>query len=151
MKPHLYFFHPGEFNRGGEWFSAMSPRLLVLLDTLRLRWERPIRISRHPRAVGRHDGDSESQHNYDIWDEVRAVDVIPDGLKTKDDAYAFFMLAADVGFTGIGFYPDWSPSPGFHLDVRHDRRPGFPATWGRVGTEGMITDVSLNDALEVMG
>lgn len=149
--PYLYHFSPGEFTRAGaEWFSAMSPRLLVMLDLLRFRWGRPIHISKHPRAVGRHDGESDSQHNFDKWGEVRAVDVQPANIHNRDDAYRFYLMAVELGFTGIGFYPQWALTPGFHLDVREPRRPGYPATWGVIAREGRTIQVSVNDALEAL-
>lgn len=75
---------------------------------------------------------------------------MPDGIVDFNSAYAFYMLAVDTGFTGIGFYPDWNPKPGFHIDVRHDGKPGVPVTWGYVGTGTNKTRVSMNEALEVL-
>jgi len=151
MIPKLYHFQPWEFIRGQEsWISRMDHRLLVMLDLLRYRWGKRISISGHPAAVGRYKGSSLSQHNVEHWGTVRAVDIMPDGLETHEDVYAFFLLATEIGFTGIGFYPDWKPTPGFHVDVRYDIKPGFPTTWGYIGTAENITKVSLNEALEVM-
>lgn len=148
---HLYYFKPEEFTRGGEaWFPDMSPRLLVLLDLLRFRWGKPIRVSKDSGAVGRFLGDNMSQHNITKWGEVRAVDILPDGVTNHDSAYAFFMLAIECGFTGIGLYLDWASGVGFHLDVRTDKQPGYPSTWGRVQGAAGSRYVSLNDALEDM-
>jgi uncharacterized protein YcbK (DUF882 family) len=49
-----------------------------------------------------------------MWGEVRAVDVMFTGV-TLEKVY---QIAKEVGFTGIGAYPDWKPSQGMHLDVR---------------------------------
>jgi hypothetical protein len=152
MIPHLYYFTKGEFVRGEDWSLMMSHRLLICLDILRHRWGKTISISAADGAIGRRMGGQDlSQHNVDVWGEVRAVDVMPAGIVTDADAYAFYVLAVECGFTGIGFYPSWQPNPGFHLDVRQDRHPGSPATWGGVlGDEGKQVWVSLNQALEAL-
>lgn len=151
--PDLRFFSPGEFHRGGtDWLPLMSPRLLVLIDTFRLCYGAPCAISPHPRALGRRDGsgpdDSFSQHNIDRWSEVRAVDLIPRGMSTRTKAEEAHRLAAYLGFTGIGIYPDWQPAPGIHLDVRVDEAPRSPALWGGiVDQDGQQVYVGLEQAL----
>lgn len=132
----LRYFKPDEF-RG--WWDQMDPALLVLLDRLRARLAPltpdaggvPISISPHPRAIGRHDGpDGDSQHNIDRWGEVRAIDVMPHiGRQYRRNVVG---IAIDVGFTGVGVYPDWEPRWGLHLDTRQDRKPGDPATWSGI-------------------
>ena len=146
----LYHFKPPEFNRGGtNWYSDMSPRLLVLLDVYRTMWGLPVSISGHNKAVGRCLGrDNTTQHNIERWGEVRAVDCFPSGMEPTSVADAV-QLADEIGFTGIGLYPQWRNNkgevqPGLHLDVRSDRRPGDPATWGYLNGEW----VSINDAIE---
>lgn len=152
MIPHLHYFVEGEFNRGEDWSLMMSPRLLVMLDVLRHRWGKIIDISPAEGSLGRRmGGQNLSQHNVDCWGEVRAADVMPHGIITDADAYAFYVCASETGFTGIGFYPSWKPKPGFHLDIRTDRSPGVPATWGGVlNDEGRQAYVSLNEAMERM-
>lgn len=151
MTPKLYYFSNWEFHRNREqWIDRVDRRLLVMLDLLRFKWGKPINVSSHPDAVGRYKGSSLSQHNIAQWGNVRAVDIIPNGIRTYDDAYSFYMLAIELGFTGVGFYPDWEPSPGFHVDVRYDVQPGYPVTWGYVGKAPDITRVSVGDALDVM-
>ena len=146
----LHYFHSDEFINGDRnWLRDCSPSLLVRLDVLRHMWGKPIRISAAPGAIGRMAGDSQSQHNFERWGIVRAIDVMPAGIGTPEAANGFYLLAVDVGFTGIGWYPDWKPAPGFHLDVRSDHEPGAPATWGGVKNDlGQQVYVSLNDALE---
>lgn len=153
--PDLRYFHKSEF---GAWWNRMSPRLLVLLDSLRHQWGQPIRISPADGALGRHARDGLTQHNIDKWGEVRAADIFPDGVATMDEAERFYALAKRVGFTGIGVYPDARPSAMFHLDVRVDANPGQPATWGAlrrmVASPAEQDDwryVSLDEALREVG
>ena len=144
----LYFFSRDEF-RG--WFDQMDPRLLFLLDSLRHQWGQPIRISQADGAIGRHMGEGLSQHNADKWGMVRAVDVYVDGVTNEQQAREFVDLAEQVGFTGIGVYPDWAQGIGFHLDVRVDAIPGKPAKWGAVNNEvGQQRYVVMSQALEAI-
>ena len=126
----------------------MDTRLLVLLDSLRHQWGAAIMISPATGSLGRSLGNSLSQHNIDKWGQVRAADVFVEGVNSIPTAAAFIDLATDVGFTGIGIYPDWEPSIGFHLDTRVDARPGRPAKWGGVRTMQGQRYVTLSDALE---
>ena len=154
-QPYLYYFEPGEFR---EWYRSMSPRLMVMLDVLRHQWGQPIEVSGADGALGRNMGGSLSQHNIDKWGDVRAVDVFPHGVATMDQAERFWLAARSVGFTGIGVYPDAMPSVMFHLDVRIDRAPGNPSSWG--GLRRMISKpaedddwryVSLEEAMREVG
>lgn len=123
----MQHFKPEEFQ---GYFDKLSPDLKVKLDNLREVWNKKIYISVAPGAVGRHLGPTNaSRHNVDRWKEVQAVDVMPDGLENVSDAFMFYDMARKVGFTGIGFYPQWKPLPGFHLDVREAKF----ASWGRLG------------------
>lgn len=62
----------------------------------------------------------------------KAADLMVAGM-TMNEIYA---TAKDLGFTGIGLYPDWEdkstgiPVYGVHVDVRDERDPGDPAVWG---------------------
>jgi len=143
----LHYFKPEEFH---GWYDKMSPELLVKLDILRHQWGRPIDISKASGAVGRNDN-SQSQHNFSAWGEVRAVDIFPVGVISEDDADIFVTCATDCGFTGIGVYPHWSGGIGFHVDVRKDKKIGYPATWGAVNTEiGRQRYVAMSEALEAI-
>jgi len=143
----LHYFSPEEFH---GWYDKMSPELLVKLDILRHQWGRPIRISPAQGAVGREDN-SQSQHNFNRWGEVRAVDCYPEGLITEDDAERVVIAATDCGFGGIGIYPHWSGGIGLHVDVRPDKAMGYPATWGGVNTEtGRQRYVAMSEALRVI-
>lgn len=144
----LRYFSPDEFR---DWFTSMSPRLLFLQDSLRHQLGAAITVSPHPRALGRENGpDDTSQHNIDRWGEVRANDVFVDGVTCRNTANRVIGVAMRTGFTGIGFYPDWDPSPGFHFDVRVSERPGEPALWGMVDDGEGQYQVSLETALERM-
>ena len=143
----LWFFSRSEFYRNDtDWFPYIDPRLLVLLDSLRCIIKSPIAISPHPRAVGRNDGDSSSMHNIDKHGRVFAVDTLPAQSYKHKYISTYVRLAKELGFTGIGVYPDWTPRPGLHLDTRTDRDVGNPATWGYVDGEF----VSIDKALEVI-
>jgi len=142
----LNHFGIKEFSRNGvDWFRYMDPRLLVMLDTWRFYTDTPIYVSGSPQAVGRNLGeDSPSQHNVDYHGIVRAVDVLPEGTENNEQVINLLSAAKQLGFTGIGFYPQWSPRPGFHVDTRVTDHPSDPATWGYVDGEY----ISLERALE---
>lgn len=124
----LEYFHPDEFQ---GWYDKLSPKLLVLLDLFRYRLGVPVNVSRHPSSIGR-DGGCSSQHCWEQFGEVRAIDLLPTGLVTQPDAIRMRRVAIDCGFTGIGIYPHWMPSAGFHVDVRDAVKMGQPATWGAI-------------------
>lgn len=134
-QPRLEHFNADEFR---EWWPNMSPRLLILLDVLRFQLRRPVIISPHPNALGRKLGLlMDSEHNVERWGEVLAVDCFVSGAKTKADAILIYKTAKDIGFTGIGVYPEWRLGNGkicvgFHLGVRANRPMGDPAKWGYV-------------------
>jgi len=128
----LYHFEHAEFIRAGrDWWLDMDQGLLVKLDVLRKLWGKPIHLSKNGKAIGRLGGRGDlSQHNLNKWGAVRAVDCYPDGLETEDDVRRFLSLARHVGFTGYGAYHGIPRGIMVHLDVRHDRQPDDPATWG---------------------
>jgi len=143
----LHYFKPNEFH---GWYDKMSVELLVKLDILRHQWGRPIHISPAAGAVGR-DDNSQSQHNFSRWGEVRAVDIYPEGLISEDDAEIAVIAATDCGFTGIGIYPHWANGIGLHVDVRSEKTIGYPATWGAVNNElGAQKYVTLSEAMEAI-
>lgn len=145
----LHYFKKEEFERDGyNWFEDMDTRLLVLIDVLRYRFDDTIEISSHPRAIGRHDGDSGSYHNIDKHEKVYAIDLLPKGTKNKTVFEEVLDHAFDLGFTGIGAYPYWDPRPGIHVDTRPDRDPKDPATWGYIKEDNEVKSVSLDEALE---
>lgn len=142
----LNYFKPEEFH---GWYEFCSPKLLVLLDEFRENWGAPVMVSPAKGAVGRKLGnESESQHNFSYYGEVRACDVMPfnmgDDIQQRKKAYR---IAKDIGFTGIGIYPDWKPMPGMHLDVRDDRMAGDPAIWSGFDIDGEQQYFSIYKAL----
>lgn len=132
MKIELKYFSDKEF---GKWADKMSLVLLVLLNALREQTGFRITLSPVKGAIGRNDGENgTSQHNFDKWGEVLAVDFNmehEDGTPlTADEALEVCRKAKRLGFNGIGVYTAWKQGPGFHMDVRDvdDFR-----SWGWVG------------------
>lgn len=126
----LYYIDAADF---GVWWPLMSDALLVGLNTFFRQVEiagGSAWLSDDDGALGRYLGEgSHSQHNVDLWGEVRAADVVVVGIGL-DEAE---QIARDIGvFSGIGLYTDWASGGGIHLDVRADRTPENPATWSRV-------------------
>jgi hypothetical protein len=148
----LDYFSPSEFVTldGTDWADEYSAKLLYKLDTFRCYTGMPFQTSKHPRAMGRNDGDSTSAHNIDRWGYVLAIDGFPEGMTRPSIARRYVELATHLGFTGIGVYPQWEQGPGMHLDVRPDHDPRKPAIWGMVnGANGGQIQVSLEHALQV--
>lgn len=149
-KPDMRHFTASEF---GPYWPLMSPRLLTLLDEFRDRLGYPVLISPAPGGIGRpvigsdgsfneEEAESGTQHNWVKYGEIRAIDVFPQppGGATPEERRRWLKVAQEIGFTGIGIYPDWKPGPGMHLDVREDRQPGRPALWaGLRGPDGRQT------------
>jgi len=135
----LHYFKRSEF-RG--YFDLMDKRLLVLLDTLRHISGTPISVSAHPRAIGRQDGNS--WHNYRKHGHIYAIDVMP-----YDKPKYVLSIAMDLGFTGIGYYPDWNPRAGLHLDTRTNEDPEYPALWGGINVNGVQRYTTLESALSM--
>ena len=132
----LKHFRLSEF---GAALPFLSIGLLQKLAEFRERLGRKVMISPVAGALIRFDKGSESQHTFG-----RAADVmLPDG----PDLQTAFKLAKAVGFTGIGVYPDWSPYPGLHLDIRKLRPGQSIATWAGVKQDGKQEYVSLSEVL----
>lgn len=133
----LTYFSESEF---GGWFENVNPDALKKLDQFRHEWGFPVEVSPHEDAVGRHGGDSTSQHNIDRFGMVNAIDVFPKNsvggyINSQAERKRAFEIAKNVGFTGIGVYTDTSPGNMLHVDVRSDRSVGDPATWSRINGE----------------
>ena len=133
---HIENFESNEFRL---WWPEMSPRLLTMLDVLRYRLGSPISISKAKGSIGRQD-DTDSGHNVSKWDEVLAVDCFVSGVCGREQVWAVVEEATNLGFTGVGIYPEWSNNKGekqcgFHFDVRPTRKMGNPATWGYMNSE----------------
>jgi len=125
----------------GAWFPLMSDQLLSALDEFFYEVERVggiAYVSPASGSLGRYLGDDKhSQHNIDFHGEIRAADIMIEGI-TLDDAYS---IARQLRlFSGIGVYPQWTPAPGLHLDVRETRSPESPALWARI--DGQYVSIS---------
>lgn len=143
----LDYFSPHEF---GQWWPLMSEEQLLALDAYRHLLGAPVRISPHPKAVGRRAGlNNTSKHNVDYWDKVLATDVFPDAPLDE----AFRIARESRLFTGIGVYPHWQKDgkvvPGLHLDTRPDRDPRNPAMWGWYFENDRLIKSGPYDALRV--
>ena len=143
----LHYFKDSEFIRGDrDWLPDMHPRLLVLLDVFRHQWGMPVKISSHPKALGRiMDPERKSDHNFTRNGVVLAADIMPANLFNRISAQSALTVARRCGFTSLGFYPHWQPHPGLHVGVR----PGHPssaAQWGAILIDGVQTYVTLSDS-----
>ena len=98
----LDHFSPSEF-RG--WADRMARDQLFLLDPFRTEWGAPVYISPVKGSLGRHAGESLSQHNYDRWGEVRASDIFPEGIGPENFPKAY-AIADKIGAGGFGIYTD---------------------------------------------
>jgi len=144
-KPKLEYFTASEFRL---WWPLMSNDLLLKLDLFRAAWGRPVHVSPVIGAIGRNDGDGDTgQHNFDMWQEVRAIDVFPEGIDEFGGRERAYQIAKEIGFTGIGLYRDthfkgilWTM---LHVDVRVDEVAGDPAKWSRI--DGAY--LGLNEAI----
>jgi len=141
---------------GEDWYGRMAPEVLQLLEDLRERHGAPIRISPHPRALGRYlDDGSQSDHSVDRWQEVRAADVFPEMPQTPEATRKFLDLCREVGVSAIGVYPHWRNrygryQIGFHVGYRPDRE-GNPALWGLIRHNGTTKTINIYDAVAYAG
>lgn len=104
-----------------EWGSSpwkVSPELVKRMDAVRDASGIPIHIHVAYDPTG-HSPDSRHHitHDRPLAD---AVDFhFAEGMTPLEE----FALLARFHFGGLGWYPDWSPRPGWHVDLRED----FPA------------------------
>lgn len=124
----------------------MSPKLLKTMDKFRELTGSPVFISPVEGGLGRFGGDSHSQHNVDMWGEVKAADMFPTVpannakgwklVETEEERQFIYEKALEAGFTGIGLYTDTiynnQTANMLHGDVREDRTEANPALWSRV-------------------
>jgi hypothetical protein len=146
--PALDYFTAAEFE---PWAQQMDRVTLQRLDKFRRKWGAPVHISPVDGALGRRMAPHRtSMHNITRWGRVFAVDVFPEGLVGAQDMLRAVRLALDVGFRGVGVYPDWRfgrHRGGLHVDSRDvaqrwpDDRP--PALWGRYGADYGPIDAAL--------
>ena len=124
------------------WYPYLHPLLKERLDDYRDERGDSVMISPVDGALGRrldpNNPAYRSRHNIELWKLVMAADVMPlvGGQSIpSEDLEREYEIAREVGFTGIGAYPDWKPHPGLHLDVRDNRQVGYPATWSGLKVE----------------
>lgn len=147
----LRHFEPREF---GLWWPWMDPGLLESLDEFRDRLGRKVMISKAIGALGRRLGESAlSRHNVDRWKRVMAADVmLPEGPDITDptEGRRLVRLAEEAGFGAIGFYPEWRPYPGLHLDVRPKKEDGSLAMWSRIGGKYLALEAAFTNEDETL-
>ena len=141
----LNHFSPFDF---APWFPVMSEKLLINLEKT-ASFLYPLGYTFIISRVGK-DDQSGGQHDVFAFGEVRAIDVniLLDGQPlTKAELRTVYELIRGLGiWSGLGVYPNWNRA-GMHLDVREDRTPQNPATWGDVGYGGDHQYTSVSVAL----
>ena len=112
-------------NEFGDDLERMDPLQLLYIDEFRNRWGASCSV----KDLGRTTGNG--FHNYVKHGAVKATDLRPEGMNSSIDLRRAFDIAVDIGFTGIGLYPEWASGPGIHLDIgeRPGRGRGNPARW----------------------
>ena len=102
------WFAPSEFRFDP---SKVAPELVYALDEIRARADLPIYVH-HAWAL---DGHAEGSYHY----TGQAVDFrFEPGLSTIEE---FLNIVQQPEIGGIGFYPDWKPRLGWHVDLRSSR------------------------------
>lgn len=101
-------FVPEEFQDDPE---RCSPIMILTMNRLRRLSGMPIIIHQCWAA----DGHSERSYHY----TGQAVDFhFAKGMTSLEE---FAAVCAVPDFMGVGFYPFWSPRPGWHVDLRASR------------------------------
>jgi uncharacterized protein YcbK (DUF882 family) len=122
--------------------SKMNPALLLLLDKLRHKIDKPFVIhcgyekSGHSTASRHYSGDAVDFHIADV-PFIESIDKLLKALHEID-----FMGDVCAVYVGLGIYPNWN-TPGFHLDLR-----GYSARWGRLGNEYVAFEKAYKYAKE---
>jgi uncharacterized protein YcbK (DUF882 family) len=141
----LRYFTVKEFR--GQ-LDLIDPKLLEVIDEFRHLWGTTVYVSNSPAAIGRTYG--VGFHNYVKHGSVKAIDLIPAGMKTTADFARAKDLALQAGARGVGLYPKWNQGPGIHIDVGQ-RTHGGIGLWSAYPTgpggkqEYVGIDVALND------
>lgn len=155
-RPVLRYFTPQEF---GPYWPLMNESLLLAIDEFRHRLGYPVGISPAAGAIGRpeigaavvnqEEKNSGSWHNWFTHGQVYAIDLMPrpPGGATVAERNRWDTIAREIGFHGIGIYPDWKPRAGIHLDMRTDRTKDNPARWAGVLINGKQVLVDINRGL----
>lgn len=126
-----------KFFARSEWRkdpNRVDARLIDKLDAVREMAGLPI----HIHVAWDNDGHSPNSYHY----RGEAVDFhFAPGLDHSRE----LEILETVGLGGIGFYPNWSPRPGWHADIRQGRQ----ARWIRVkGVYRFMTPAELAGEVE---
>jgi len=116
----IEFDHPTD----GDTTLLIDNSLVLALDELRAATGCPIIISQAKGSIVRYSPGS--QHDITGGRLSRAADVFILGCTMREVFDAAKTIPA-IG--GIGFYPDWNPWPGYHIDTRPRKTDGTLATW----------------------
>ncbi len=102
---------------GPESGDLIDAAFLVLIVRLRIETGWPMVIHWAVGGAvdvdGAHGHADRSYHRKDMG--CKAVDF---HFKTDASVRLQYYEVSRAGFTGIGFYPEWRPVPGFHVDGR---------------------------------
>ncbi|MGE4298313.1 MAG: hypothetical protein AB7E47_09825 [Desulfovibrionaceae bacterium] len=107
--------------------SRVAPELVLRLDAVREAAGVPL----HVHVAFDRGGHSPASRHYATAERplADAVDFHFDGQADLSPLEEFALLAG-FGFGGMGYYPDWLPRPGWHVDLR----PASPSlVWVRAG------------------
>lgn len=98
-----------------EWVddpSKAAPKLVQLADDIREYVGHPM----HIHVCWAEDGHTDESYHY----TGQAVDVHFGGV--DDMLWLYMVLANFKEIGGLGFYPEWKPKPGWHIDIRRRER-----------------------------
>ena len=128
-------FGPQEWGKDPD---LVDERLVLTMDEVRAQAGVPV-IVHVAWDDGGHSGNS--QH-YD----GKAVDFhFGRGLSLVEE---FALLSSFRAFGGIGFYPDWRPRPGWHVDIRDNAQA---LLWVRLGDQYHYGASAMARALNAYG
>jgi len=102
---------------GQESGDLVDERLVIMLDRLRSESGWPMVI--HWRVGGAVDLDGSHGHSAKSYHLAsRGCKAVDSHFETDAPHRFQYYKVSLVGFTGIGFYPEWRPVPGLHVDLR---------------------------------
>lgn len=108
------------YSKGFKWANPeihkIKKQLFIKLQKVRTQIGRPIKINRI----------TEGKSKYPTHENGLGIDWRVGG-KGRVNYNKVLQACIDAGFKGIGFYPYWAPSQGFHTDII----PGGVRVWLR--------------------
>ncbi len=111
-----HYYNKG-FKHASPEIKKIKKQLFIKLQKVRTQIGRPIKINRI----------TEGRSKYPTHRNGLAIDWRVGG-KGRVNYNKVLQACLDAGFKGIGFYPHWRPSPGFHCDII----PGGARVWKRL-------------------